>query len=317
MSNDVIYFKGGFVPADEAMISVKTHAFLYGTSLFEGIRAYWVPEKNALSIFRMKEHYQRLVENARIFMMPCPLDVDALEQNTVELLKRNAPTTDTYIRPTLYKSCETIGPGLNKEGTDLTLWSAPLGQYVDTSKGLSVMTSSWRRVDDNAIPPRAKAGGAYMNTALIVTEARTRGYDDAIVLSHDGHVSEGSAMNLFLVRRIDGELRLITPAITENILEGITRDTIITLAREKFGIETDQRQVDRTELYRADEVFFCGTGAQVAPVTQIDDRPVGTGTVGAFSKKLQDLYFEVVKAQHPDYAERWCTLVPVTSQVTA
>lgn len=309
---DYAYFNGGFTPLTEAKISIRTHAFLYGTALFEGIRGYWLPESQSISIFRMREHYERLLRNSKIFRLTPDLSLDQLMAITTELIRKNAPKTDTYIRPTLYKGGEIITPRLDKTVNEFCIWTAPLGEYVDISKGLRVVTSSWRRVDDNAIPPRAKATGAYMNSALIVTDARLMGFDDAIVLNADGTVSEGSAMNLFLVR--DG--KLITPGRTDNILEGVTRDAIITLAREVCGIDTEERTVDRTELYMADEAFYTGTGAQVAPVTEIDMRPVGDGQPGPIALKLQELYFRVVKNQVPDY-RHWCTVVPVGQTAAA
>jgi branched-chain amino acid aminotransferase len=181
-----------------------------------------------------------------------------------------------------------------------------LGNYLDLSKGLSVCVSSWRRLGDNQIPPRTKAGGAYMNTALAVTDARRMGFDDAVFLTDAGHVSEGSAMNLFLIRHG----KLITPGDTANILEGITRDTVIQIAKNELGLETESRTIDRTELYRADEAFFCGTGAQIAPITQFDNRQVGTGELGEITHKLQTLYFDVVKGKLPQY-RHWCEKVPV------
>ncbi len=300
------YFEGQFVPLDDAKISIKTHAFLYGTSVFEGIRGYWVPEQNTLSVFRMKEHYVRLLENSKIFYLTPELSVEDLEQITTELIQRNRPSQDMYIRPTLYKTGENITPTLEKTITDFCLWTTPLGNYLDLEKGLSVCVSSWRRLGDNQIPPRTKAGGAYMNTALAVTDARKMGFDDAIFLTAEGHVSEGSAMNLFLVRHG----KLITPGDTQNILEGITRDTIVTLAKNELGMETESRVVDRTELYRADEAFFCGTGAQIAPITQVDLRPVGSGGIGPITRRLQSLYFDVVKGKLPQYAS-WCTPVMI------
>lgn len=302
------YFEGNFVPIDEAKISIKTHAFLYGTSVFEGIRGYWVPETSTLSIFRMREHYVRLLENSRIFYLTPELSVEDLARITVELMQRNQPSTDMYIRPTLFKTGENITPTLEKTITDFCLWTVPLGNYLDLEKGLSVCVSSWRRLGDNQIPPRTKAGGAYMNTALAVTDARKMGFDDAVFLTADGSVSEGSAMNMFLIRHG----KLITPGDNENILEGITRDCIITLAKNELGIETESRQVDRTELYRAEEAFFCGTGAQIAPITQFDLRPVGDGKIGPITRKLQSLYFDVVKGKLPQY-QSWCTPVKIES----
>lgn len=305
------YFEGQFVPLDDAKISIKTHAFLYGTSVFEGVRAYWVPEKSTMSIFRMQEHYERLLENSKIFYLTPTQTLEELLDITTELVRRNNTGTDMYIRPTLFKTGENITPTLEKTITDFCLWTSPLGNYLDLEKGLSVCVSSWRRLGDNQIPPRTKAGGAYMNTALAVTDARRMGFDDAVFLTADGHVSEGSAMNLILVRKG----KLITPGITDNILEGITRDTVMILAKNELGIDTEERLIDRTELYRADEAFFCGTGAQIAPITQFDGRPVGDGKLGPITRKLQNLYFDTVKGKLPQYAS-WCTPVAIETANT-
>jgi branched-chain amino acid aminotransferase len=301
--SEIVYFDGQYVPLEDANLSVKTHAFLYGTSLFEGIRGYWLPEKKAISVFRMKEHYQRILANSRIFMMTPEDTLEELMAQTEEVIRRNAPEQDIYIRFTLYKTGVNIGPFLDKVKTTHTIWTHPLGNYVKID-GLHVTVSSWRRVDDNAIPPCAKTGGSYMNTAVMITDVKRQGYDELISLTQDGHVSEGSAMNLFMVRKG----KLVTPAITENILEGVTRDSILTLAKNELGLEVEERVVNRTELYRADELFFTGTAAQVAPITKIDSRPVGTGQVGDITRALQDIYFNVVKNKTPRYAD-WCHLV--------
>lgn len=298
------YFGGDFVPFHQATLSIRNPAFLYGTSLFEGIRGYWLPETRQLSIFRMKEHYQRLLNNSKLFYLTPDLSLDDLCNITVELIQRNKPSSDMYIRPTLFKNGESITPTLEHTITDFCLWTKPLGEYLDLSKGLSVCVSNWRRIQDNAIPARAKAGGAYMNTALAVTDARMMGFDDAVFLTESGTVSEGSAMNLFLIK--DGVL--ITPSKTEDILEGITRDTIITIAKNELNIDTVERAIDRTELYVTDEAFFCGTGAQVSPITKFDNRPIGDATPGPITRKLQSLYFDVVKNKLPQYSS-WCTLV--------
>ncbi|MGE0200864.1 MAG: branched-chain amino acid transaminase [Candidatus Melainabacteria bacterium] len=306
--SEYTYFEGQFVPLEDAKISIKTHAFLYGTSLFEGVRGYYLPESNAIAIFCMREHYERLIRNAHIFHMDpfhdLGLSLDKLMDVTVELIRKNAPRTDTYIRPTLYKTGTNIGPNLEATKTEFCLWTNPLGNYVDITKGLSVCVSSWRRLSDNSIPPRAKAGGAYMNTALAVTDAKKMGFDEAIFLTEQGHVSEGSAMNLFLIR--DG--KLITPGVNQNILEGITRHCIMRLAKEELGMDTEERVIDRTELYHADEAFYCGTGAQVSPITKIDLRAIGDGQVGKLTKQLQELYFDVVRNKVPKYQD-WITLV--------
>jgi branched-chain amino acid aminotransferase len=299
-----VYFRGQIRPDAEAVVSIRNHSLLYGTSIFEGIRGYWIEEQNAIAIFRAREHFERLLSNANIFYMHIDESVDDCLNILADLIRKNAHRGDTYIRPTLFKDGISIGPSLDKDPTSLSIFTQPLGDYIPIDKGLHVCVSNWRRNGDNAIPPRAKAGGAYMNTALAVTDARRSGFDDAIVLTEQGKVSEGSAMNLFLVR--NGQL--ITPSNTENILEGITRATIIELARKELGLTVVERTVERTELYVADELFFCGTGAQVAGVTQVDHRPIGTGEVGVLSKKIQDLYFQVVRNQVPPYSD-WCQLV--------
>jgi len=304
----IAYFNGKFLPLKDVNIPIMTHAFQYGTGIFEGIRSYWNADEKKMYIFRMKEHYKRLARNSKLLMLELDKSPEELCEITVEIMKRNKPQRDMYIRPNVFKSGVTIGPSLlNKDGknpTSLSVYIVPLGEYVDISKGLHVCVSSWTRVEDNAIPPRGKIQGSYVNTALAKTDALLNGFDDAIVLSSDGHVSEGSAMNIFLVRKG----KLVTTPVSENILEGITRDTIIELAEKEFGIKTEVRKIDRSELYVCDEAFFCGTGAQVSSITIIDHREIKDGKVGPVSKKLQDLYFKVVKGQHPKYKE-WCTTI--------
>lgn len=301
---EYVYFGGQFVPFQDATLSIRNPAFLYGLSIFEGIRGYWIPETRQISIFKMHAHYRRLLTNSKLFYLTPELSLDELCEITVALTQRNHPGSDIYFRPTLFKNGENITPTLEQTITDFCLWIKPLGDYLDLESGLSVCVSNWRRISDNSIPSRAKAGGAYMNTALAVTDARKNGFDDAIFLTDAGTVSEGSAMNLFLVK--DG--KLMTPSKTEDILEGITRDTVITLASAELGLETVERTIDRTELYHADEAFFCGTGAQIAPITKIDNRPVGTGKPGTITRQIQDLYFAAVKNKLPQYQD-WCTLV--------
>jgi len=225
---------------------------------------------------------------------------------TVELIRRNQCKGQTYIRPIVYKADLRIGPILTVENThdDFCLFTVPMEGYLDTTKGIHVGVSSWRRLDDNAIPARAKVNGAYVNTALAKTDGHMAGFDDVIVLTNDGHVAEGSAMNLFLLR----DDRLITSSITDNILEGITRSTIIQLAQNELGLSTVSRQIDRTELYVADEAFFVGTATEVAPIIKIDHRPVGDGVIGEVTKKLQDLFSKVIHGHLPKY-EHWLTRV--------
>jgi branched-chain amino acid aminotransferase len=222
----------------------------------------------------------------------------------IELAEKNGFQEDIYIRPIVYKSSYVLGPKVHELDDELTIYIIKLGDYVDTSSGLNVAVSSWRRLSDNALPPRAKICGCYVNSALAATEAKEGGFDEAIFLNEDGTVSEGSAMNIFLVH---GD-KLVTPPVTANILVGVTRNTVIQIAKEKLGIDTECRPVGRTELYVADEVFFCGTGAQVAPVTYIDRRPVADGNPGPVTQKLQKVYFDVVQCRAPEYRS-WCTSV--------
>lgn len=306
--SDISFFEGQFIPTEQANLGIKNHSFLYGTAIFEGIRGYWLPETGQISIFRMKEHYERILANSRIFYMTPDASLEQLMAMTEELARKNAHEQDFYIRFTIYKSGSSIGPFLDKVKTDYCAWTQPLGDYVNTRDGLHVCVSAWRRVDDNAIPPAAKASGAYMNTAIMITDAKRKGFDEVISLTNEGHVSEGSAMNVFLVRKG----KLVTPPSTENILEGVTRDSIMTLAREELGLVVEERVVDRTELYRAEEIFFTGTAAQVAPVTMIEHRPVGDGKIGPITQRLQDLYFDVVRNKVPKYSH-WCSLVDIKS----
>lgn len=295
------YMDGTYIEKDKATIPIMTHGFLYGTSIFEGIRAYYNEEEKQMYAFRVPEHFERLQRSAKIMHMNVKDSVEDLCKITKTLLQKNNYHEDAYIRPTLYKSAQKIGTHMLNNPDSLLIFSTPMGDYVDISKGLNVCVSNWRRTSDNAIPPRAKVGGAYANAALIATDSRLAGFDDAIALSENGEVTEGSAMNLFLV--MDG--KLVTTQTTDNILKGITRDTLITLAQEIMEIEVVERVIDRTELYIADEAFYAGTGAQVSPIVRIDNRDLGDGKVGPISKELQKLYFDVVKGRVPKY-KKWC-----------
>ena len=299
---EYVFLDGKYVDAATASIPVRTHAFLYGTSVFEGIRAYYNKEEDQLYAFRMKEHFERLINSGKIMHMHSKYSVDEWCGLVKDLLKKNNYRTDAYIRPQIYKSACKIGPGLIDNPDSVLIFSFAMGDYIDLAKGLSVCVSNWRRVDDNAIPPRAKVSGSYANTALIITDARKAGFDDAIVLSQQGFVTEGSAMNLFLV---EGDT-LVTTQTTDNILVGVTRNTILELAKNVLGLKVVEREISRTELYIADEAFYCGTGAQVSPVTSIDNRPLGTGEVGVHTKELQKLYLEVVKGKVKK-KKKWCT----------
>jgi branched-chain amino acid aminotransferase len=298
------YFEGKIVPIEDARISIMTHAFNYGTGVFEGIRGYWNAGENQLYVFRLREHYARMFKNFNLFNIKLSIGIDEACAITVELARKNEYRQDMYIRPIAYKSSYEIGPRFHNLDNDFTIFNIPLGDYVNTTDGLNVMVSSWRRVPAHCIPARSKATGIYINSALAATEAKQGGFDEAIMLTHNDFVSEGSAMNMFMVR--EGEL--ITTPVTADILEGITRQTIIQIAREQMDLATTVRPIDRTELYIADEIFFCGTGAQVAPVTSVDRRLVGAGQPGEITMKLQSLYFSVVQNKLNEYAG-WLTPV--------
>ncbi len=298
------FFEGEFVPIEQAKVSIMTNAFNYGTGCFEGIRAYWSEEEEQLLVFRMREHYERFHNSCRILCIELPYSAERLGELTIELLRKEGYRGDVYIRPLAYKATEGIGVRLHDLTDEFAIFSVPFGRYIEKEEGASVCVSSWHRISDNAVPARAKITGAYINSAFSKTEAMLNGFDEAIVLNPNGHVSEGSAENLFIVR----EGKLITPSVTENILEGITRATIMQIAREQFGLETVERPIDRTELYLAEEAFFCGTGVQVAAIASIDRRPVGTGKLGPIVEKLRDFYFDIVKGKVEEY-RHWCTPV--------
>lgn len=301
--SEFVFMNGEYIEAEKAVLPVRTHAFLYGTSVFEGIRAYYNKDENQLYAFRVKEHYERLIRSAKIMWMENPYSLDEYCKITIDLLRKNEYRTDVYIRPTLYKSSIKVGPTLTDNEDSFLIFTTPFGDYFDANAGLKLCVSNWRRTSDNAIPPRAKVSGAYANSALIKTDAHEAGFDDAVVLSESGQVTEGSAMNIFLI--INGVLT--TTSTTDDILVGVTRNTVIELARE-LGIPVKERAIDRTELYLADEVFCCGTGAQIVPVESIDYRKVGNGKIGQITKQIQTLYYDVVKGKIEKFKE-WCTPV--------
>jgi branched-chain amino acid aminotransferase len=310
MNAKELFMNSDFLPAEQGVISVRTHAFAYGTGCFEGIRGYWNAEEGQVYLFRAREHYERLLRSCKILHISLPYTVDQFINISTELVRRNGQKQDVYLRPVAYLSDTVIGVKLHDMHYDFLLTSEPQGDYVDLA-GLKCGVSSWRRVDDNALPARAKICGAYVNSAFAKTEALQNGFDEAIMLTNEGHVSEGSAENIFLL--INGEL--VTPSPSENILLGITRDTVIELARRELGIITRERQIDRTELYTADEIFLCGTGAQIAPVIEVDRRPIGNGQIGPVGKELQKIYFDVVRGRRPEYLQQWCE--PVFANVPA
>ena len=296
------FFKGEFVPLKDAKVSVMTHALHYGTGVFEGVRGNWNQEREVVSIFRLREHYERLLRGCRLLMLDIPYSLEELCDITVELVERNGHQQDIYIRPLAYKSAELVANlKLQELESDFTLITVPFGNYLG-SDVLRCCTSSWRRVDDPMIPARLKICGIYVNSILAKTEATLAGFDEAIILNQDGHVCEGSGENLFMVA--DG--RIITPSLEDNVLPGITRDTVIQLIHNELGLEVEERSVDRSELYLADEIFLTGTAAHLTPVAQLDNRPIADGKTGPISSELQKMYFDIVVGRNPKYLH-WCT----------
>ncbi|MSQ15883.1 MAG: branched-chain amino acid transaminase [Dehalococcoidia bacterium] len=301
MPSQYAYFQKQFVPLPEAKIGIMTHAFNYGTACFEGVRGNWNEDEGQIYLFRPEDHFRRLAKSCRILKLDLELSTRELLDITLKLVEMCGYKEDIYIRPMVYKSSEEVGVRLHNLQSDFLLFVTPFGPYLDVTKGIKCCVSSWRRVDDNSIPARAKVTGLYVNSALVKTEAWENGFDEGIMLNQDGHVSEGSGENLFLV---EGN-RLITPPVYDNILVGITRETVMALAKNELGMETVERTIDRSELYIADECFLTGTAAHVSPVTEIDHRPVGSGEIGPISGKIQSLYFDVLKGKNPKYMD-WC-----------
>ncbi len=298
------YFRGKIVPYSEAKVSVLTHGLNYGTAAFGGVRAYWNEADQQLWLFRPYDHFRRFLNSGKLLCMEFPETPESLTQITLELLRTEGYRCDVYIRPLAYKADEIIGVRLHNLIDEFTIVALPFNRYVANDTNAHVTISSWRRVDDNVIPARGKIAGAYANSAFIKTDAQRGGFDEALVLTNEGHISEGSAENVFMVR--DGVL--VTPSITENILEGITRRTVLELAQKELGLPVQERPIDRTEVYLCDELFMSGTAAQITAITRVDHRPVGSGQMGPITARLRDLFNDVVRGNLPQY-RHWNTPV--------
>ena len=302
MPTPYAFLRGEYLPLSEAKVGIMTHALHYGTGVFEGIRGNWNEEKQTTYIFRLREHYERLLRGCRMLMIDLPYSLEDLCNITVEVVERSGFTQDLYIRPLAYKSAEMVANlKLQDLANDFCLMAVPFGSYLGTDI-LRCCTSSWRRVDDPMIPARFKISGIYVNSILAKTEATLAGFDEAILLNQDGHVCEGSGENIFLV--LDG--KLYTPPIEDNVLPGITRDTVMQLAQSELGIQVIETKLDRSQVYLADECFLTGTAAHLTPVVEVDNRKLADGEVGPISKKLQEFYFDVVVGRNPKYIQ-WCT----------
>jgi len=300
----ICYFEGDFVPMRDAKVSIMTHAFMYGTATFEGIRAYWNADQGKLFGLKIREHVERIRQSCRILLMENVPSVDELTRLIIETVRRNQFREDVYIRPSFYKSTKAIGVRLHHLENQLYIITIPFGNYVDTEAGIRVMTSTWRRNADEAIPARGKIVGGYVNMAFQKSEAELNGFEEAIVLTGDGHVNEASAANVFVIR--DGVA--LTPPVNDDLLEGVTRKAMMELlANEKIAVQ--ERSIDRSELYVCDEMFLCGTGVQISPVIEIDHRPVGSGEVGPVARLVRDRYFDAVRGRLPEY-RHWLTEIP-------
>ena len=297
------FFRGEYVPLSDARVSITTHALHYGTGVFEGVRGNWNEEKGAIHIFRLREHYERMLRGCRLLMLDIPYSLEELCSITVELVERSGYSQDLYIRPLAYKSAEVVANlKLQDLESDFCLVAVPFGSYLGTDV-LRCCTSSWRRVDDAMMPARFKISGLYVNSILAKTEATLAGFDEAIILNQDGHVCEGSGENLFLVA--DG--RIYTPPIEDNVLPGVTRDTVMQLAHSELGLDVVETRIDRSQIYVADECFLTGTAAHLTPVVEVDSRRIGDGSPGPVSSRLRDLYFDIVVGRNPKYIH-WSTI---------
>ncbi len=297
--NTWVFYDGEFGRYNDIRLGLMTHALHYGTGCFEGIRAYWNPRREQLFLLQAPAHYDRMRRSANVLRMKLPYSTEELVQLTLDVLRRNDFKSDVYIRPLLYASSEEIGVRLHNINHSFFIYAIPFGNYVEIEGGIRCMVSTWRRVPDQSLPARAKITGSYAQSALAKSEAVESGYDEAIVLTVDGHVSEGSAENVFMLK--DGTF--YTPPVTDDILEGITRTLIIDLIKDELGKPVIERSIDRTELYTCDELLLCGTGAQISPVVEVDRRPVGDGKVGEFTQELQNIYFGAVRGDTPKYKD--------------
>ena len=298
------FFEGKIVPLSEANISIATHGFLYGTAVFGGMRGYWNEEKKRLFVFRPYDHFRRLLHSAKMMSMQTKYDEESLIQLTLDLLRTDNWQRDIYMRPSFYKADLGIGVKLHDLKDEFCMFVIAFDKYVKNDTNAHVTFSSWRRIDDNVIPARGKVSGAYANSALIKTDANRAGFDEALVLDNNGHVSEGSAMNVFMLR--DG--LLVTPPVTDNILEGITRRSVIELARNELGLEVVERSIDRTEVFICEEMFMTGTAAQITAVTKVDHHPIGTGTMGPVTTQIRTMYDDILRGKNDRY-EHWNVVV--------
>jgi len=297
--NTWVFYNGEFGRYHDTKVGLMTHALHYGTGCFEGIRAYWNAKQEQLYLLQAPAHYERLRRSANVMQMTVPHSTEELVNLTIDLLRRNQFKSDVYVRSLLYASSEDIGVRLHNLEHSFFIYAIPFGNYVEIDDGIRCMVSSWRRLPDQSLPARAKITGSYAQAALAKSEAVESGFDEAIVLTIDGHVSEGSAENIFMLK----DRTFVTPPVTDDILEGVTRTLLIDVIKDELGLPVVERSIDRTELYTCDELLLCGTGAQISPVIEVDRRMVGSGRVGEFTQELQNIYFGAVRGESAKYKD--------------
>jgi branched-chain amino acid aminotransferase len=298
---EFVWFDGKLVKWEDAKVPIFTHALHYGTTVFEGIRAY--AAKNNLYIFRLEDHMKRLHLSARVYSFSLKYSARELGNATVELLQKNKIKESCYIRPMTFVGLHGIDLNVTKDSPVHTvIIMFPFAKYFK-GEGIKACVSSWRRIHDSMTPPLAKAAGNYLNSILATQESRRNGYDESILLDLYGNVSEASGENIFLVRHG----KIYTPSFADSALEGITRESAITIAKD-LGYEVIERQIARTELYMAEEIFLTGTAAEIVPVTNIDGHTVGNGKEGALTKNIREMYAKVVSAEAKEYLD-WLTSV--------
>lgn len=303
------YFENKIVPFAEATVSVMTQALHYGLAVFGGMRGYWSADDEQLYIFRSPDHFERLLQSAGMLRMHRDETPEQLTDILMQLLRQEGLEQNCYIRPMIYKSALSVDVVIHDVPDELTIFATPIGDFVGSPTGLHVCFSSWNRIEDNAIPARGKISGTYVNSTMIRTDAKLAGYDDALVLNDDGQIAEASVANFFMVRKG----KIITPPVYANLLEGITRRSVIELARDMLGFEVIERPIDRSEVYIADEAFMCGTGAEVTPITRVEHRPIGNGKIGDMTTQIRAAFLDTVYGRNFAY-KHW--LSPVYEQTT-
>ena len=291
------FYEGKIVPIEQATISITNHTFHYGTGCFAGIRGYWNDDHKQLYVFRLSDHFERFLNSAKLLHSNIAYSNGELQDFTLELLRQEGFKENVYIRSIAYKDEGVFRVWLHDAIDKVAIFSLPAGGYLGKYEGIKACVSSWRRIDDTAIPARGKINGAYVNSSLAKSDAMLSGFDEAILLNQDGHVSEATAANFMMVR--DGVL--ITPAVSANLLEGVVRKSLLELARNDLGLEVQERQIDRSELYVADEVFFCGTGVQIVAIESIDHRYVGNGGKGVITQKIEQHFKSILTGNNTDY----------------